>query len=132
MTEVTNSESALNIEISGVTLEVKDKEIDAPELTPLEKYAEKSNFSIDQLSELFSGAPFPRVYTLFYRYNTTPPLTKGFWFDGPLSAAIAEGRRHCDIMKCRFICVRPLIVSLSIQEEDKAKDSSYDEDRKFA
>lgn len=80
-------------------------------------------------NSIIAGKLFPRVYELFYRYDTTRPLSKSFCFNGPLSEAIKRGRDHCRFMGCRFICVRPDIVDLDIQEEDKKQNPSYQDDR---
>jgi len=77
--------------------------------------------------DLLIGKCLPRAYTLFYRYSTTAPQSKGFWFDGPLAEAIQRGRTHTEIMGSRFVCVRPFFVDLDIQENDKKNDPSYRE-----
>ena len=73
----------------------------------------------------------PRSYTLYYRYPTTKPLSKSFYLDDNLSMAIKRGRAHCEEMGCLFICVRPLIVNLDLQEEYKRKDPSWNGDRNY-
>jgi hypothetical protein len=73
----------------------------------------------------------PRSYMLFYRYPSTRPLEKAFYFSGPLAEAIQRGREHCEIMGCKFICVRPDIVDLDKQEADKRKDPAWAGDRNF-
>jgi len=58
-----------------------------------------------------------RFWTLWYRFGTIPVATKSFIFDGNLQDATMRARKHCEVMKYRYIFVRPMIVDLDYQEE---------------
>ncbi len=59
----------------------------------------------------------PRFWTLWYRFGTVPIATKSFIFDGNLQEATTRARKHCEIMKYRYVFVKPMIVDLDYQEE---------------
>ena len=58
----------------------------------------------------------PRFWTLWYRFGTVPIATKSFQFDGNLEQATIRARKHCEIMRYRYVFVRPMMVDLEYQE----------------
>jgi|TARA_R100001530_G_scaffold16445_3_gene14461 hypothetical protein len=115
-----------NTKVKSANAEELKLKQEAEEKRLAEEYEAYMNTTVT-FRDLLVGKCLPRAYTLFYRYSTTPPQQKSFWFDGPLAVAIIRGRKHCETMASRFICVRPHFVDLDIQEDDKKSDPSYRE-----
>ena len=58
----------------------------------------------------------PKYWILYYRYGNIPMLQKGFRFEGDTRGAIMRARKHCEVLKLKYILVRPMVVDLDYQE----------------
>lgn len=69
-----------------------------------------------------------RIWTLYYMYGSSSPISKLFTFDGNLQDATVRGRKHCSIMRYKFVRVRPALVDLDHQEEQFIRGAYKDPD----
>lgn len=75
------------------------------------------NHEVIKKKNLFFNDGEPRIWTLYYMYGSSSPISKQFTFDGNLQEAMMRGRKHCSVMRYRFVRVRPALVDLDHQEE---------------
>jgi hypothetical protein len=85
--------------------------------------SEKPQMPIDSVPrELVKDiVPGEKIWTLYYRYGAVPHLHKNFRYTGTMLEAINRSREHCIRMGYTFICVRPFLVDLEIQEAKRAE-----------
>ena len=65
--------------------------------------------------------PFAGIYTLFYLERTTHLVTKNFRMKGEMREIIARTKNYCELMRYRFLYVRPFISDLA---DDLAKNKA--------
>lgn len=65
-----------------------------------------------------------RLYTLYYHFKTSHPLSLVFQFKGTLPAAIERGQLHCRRCNYKFIKVRPFLVDLD-EREKRLNEGAY-------
>lgn len=71
------------------------------------------------LTSAIPDADGNRTYEIYFRRGNRKPEQKVFRMKGDLPEAIAEARRHCEVMNYRFCGCYPFIVDLKKQEESR-------------